>query len=250
MFIRTFFIQALWNFERMQNIGFLFVLKPFIDKIYLSNKKKKKAMLRHIGYFNTHPYMSGLVIAIVANIESKIALSNKNLNVNNIKNAMSGPLAAIGDPFFSGTIRSIASFISIFLLLLFTKIANVWIIKYGILIPFVFIIFYNIIHISVRYWLMFTGFKFGKKSIFILSNFKFLLTLAKHIDLIIVLLSSVLYLSIFDPVKSIFFSTKLCNEAIFIFVFLFSIIAISKFSVVFLFYTIILICALISYLGI
>ncbi|MDR1400775.1 MAG: PTS system mannose/fructose/sorbose family transporter subunit IID [Endomicrobium sp.] len=42
MFIKTFFIQALWNYERLQDVGFLFILKPFLCNIYSDESKKKR----------------------------------------------------------------------------------------------------------------------------------------------------------------------------------------------------------------
>ncbi len=34
VFIRSFFVQALWNYERMQNIGFAFAVEPFLRRAY------------------------------------------------------------------------------------------------------------------------------------------------------------------------------------------------------------------------
>ena len=34
IFLRTFFLQALWNFERLQNIGFLYILYPVFKSLY------------------------------------------------------------------------------------------------------------------------------------------------------------------------------------------------------------------------
>ena len=56
-----------------------------------------------MGFFNTHPYMSSLIIAIDANMEkelSKCECGEKKSDVNSVKNIMEGPLAAIGDSFF------------------------------------------------------------------------------------------------------------------------------------------------------
>ena len=41
LFIRTFFVQSLWNFERLQNIGFLYVLYPVFKKLYPDKNKRK-----------------------------------------------------------------------------------------------------------------------------------------------------------------------------------------------------------------
>ncbi|MCA6070929.1 MAG: PTS system mannose/fructose/sorbose family transporter subunit IID [Endomicrobium sp.] len=255
MFVRSFFIQTLWNYERMQNIGFVFILKPFLDKVYLNEDKKKEALLRHTGHFNTHPYMSGVVVAIVASLEKKIAedsvTDEKLPDVNNIKDTMAGPLAALGDLFFFGTLRPAISFISIFILIFFVKVLDSRFVDCGILIPFVFIVLYNVVHIVARYRLMFLGFKFGKESIFVLSSFKFLLTLTRRGGLIIAIATLVLHFSAFGLGLNGMFSDSNAQDAIvYGIVLVCSVFVASRFGVTFLFYTIILTCVLISYLGI
>jgi mannose/fructose/N-acetylgalactosamine-specific phosphotransferase system component IID len=245
MFIRTFFIQALWNYERLQNVGFVFILKPFLDKIYLNQDRRKAALLRHMGYCNTHPYMVGLVIAIVANIENKIAdgsYKEEIQEIDEVKRALYGPLSAIGDPFFGGTLRSAVSFVSVFMLIFIVKIFDSRVQKYNILIPFVFIVLYNVVHVTVRYCLMSLGFRFGKESICMLQKFKFILTFVRYIGLVIALVALVLYLIL---------STKAYYD-VFAYgvIFIVSIIASSKFGATFLFYGILLACILMSYLEI
>ena len=114
IFLRTFFLQALWNFERLQNVGFLYILYPVFKSLYKDKEKRKEALLRHIGFFNTNPYMVNIIIAMVINAENNIALGQeKNIKKPEmIKSVMAGPTAAIGDYFFWGTWRPFVSFIS------------------------------------------------------------------------------------------------------------------------------------------
>jgi PTS system mannose-specific IID component len=96
MFVKTFFIQTLWNYERLQNVGFLFILKPFLCRIYSDEGEKKEAFLRHVGFFNTHPYMVDLIAAIVVNMEEKASENvhgEKVSDINMIKDIMTAPLA-------------------------------------------------------------------------------------------------------------------------------------------------------------
>jgi mannose/fructose/N-acetylgalactosamine-specific phosphotransferase system component IID len=254
MFVRTFFIQALWNYERLQNVGFVFILKPFLDKVYLNDSRKKDAFLRHLGYCNTHPYMVGFVIAIIANIENKIAGdcdNGKIQEIDEVKSTLCAPLAAIGDPFFGGTLRPAVSFVSIFMLF-FIKILNVRFEEYSILIPFVFIVIYNVIHITVRYYLMFLGVKFGKGSIYLFPNFKFMSTFIRYSGFIIAFGALVLYFigsssEIISSVNGLLGDKVYCIVAYGI-IFVFSVVASSKFGGTFLFYNVLFICILMSYL--
>jgi len=257
MFVKTFFIQALWNYERLQNIGFLFILKPFLCRIYLDESKRKEAFLRHMGFFNTHPYMVNLIVAIAANMEEKIAGDGSNEkipDINIIKSTMEGPLAAIGDSFFWGTLRYFLAFISIFMTVLFVCVFDNWFASYSFLVPLVFIFLYNIVHISVRYWLMFIGFEFDKmKSIVLALNFKFkfLCKILRYSEVVIVIVALVLYLRFLGlaPVNSMFFGSGIYNIFAYVALFVLSIFTSWRFGTVFLLYFTILACIVISYLG-
>jgi mannose/fructose/N-acetylgalactosamine-specific phosphotransferase system component IID len=256
MFIRTLFIQALWNYERMQNIGFLFALKPFLYKIYLNEGKRKEALLRHMGFFNTHPYMANIIIAIIASMEKRIAEDNSNekiSEVNMVKSAMEGPLAAIGDSFFWGTLRPLAALISISILILLKEYDNRFG-TYNVLIPLLFIFLYNAVHIFARFRLMFAGFMFDRESILRLSgfNFKLLWKIGYSGKFIISATALFLYLKVFgfgSITNNVFSKIGMDVVFIYIIVFVLSIFVLKKFSPTFLFYGIILACIVISYLG-
>ena len=53
---RSTFLQASWNYERMQNVGWAFSLIPGIRRLYKSKEDRAAAMKRHLEFFNTHPY--------------------------------------------------------------------------------------------------------------------------------------------------------------------------------------------------
>lgn len=109
IFLRSFFIQSGWNFEKCQNVGFCFVLMPYFKKIWPDADNFKKAVFRHFGIFNTQPYMAGFVIGNVCKMEEAIAaaksleeeecLIKKTIGV---KAALASSFAAIGDRIFWG----------------------------------------------------------------------------------------------------------------------------------------------------
>ena len=54
-------LQASWNFERLQNVGFLFALRNMLKRIYAGdNPRFLAALKRHISFFNTHLFFSSL----------------------------------------------------------------------------------------------------------------------------------------------------------------------------------------------
>ena len=254
MFFKAFFLQALWNFERLQNIGFLFVLKPFLDKIYPDKEKRREALLRHTGFFNTHPYMANVIIAMTANMEKHAAeggLDDVN-KINLVKSTMAGPLAAIGDSYFWGTLRPVAAFISIFFVILFSRGLDQRFAAFNIMPPVIFIFLYNIVHLPVRYWLLFISFKLDKDSISFISKleFKFLLEMVRYFGLLVVVASMFFYFNIFGfgPANQIFFGNTVPDVLVYGIV-LVATTLLGRFRATFMFYSVILLCIVMSYMG-
>ena len=110
MFLRSLFIQAGWNYERYQNLGFAFTLEPALKKIYPDREKFKAAMLRHMQIFNTQPYMASFVLGNVARIEERAAAGDGDLkNLPGMKQALASSFASIGDRIFWGRLKPITT---------------------------------------------------------------------------------------------------------------------------------------------
>lgn len=106
MFLRSFFIQAGWNYERYQNLGFAFTLEPALKKIYPAPEKLKAAMLRHMQIFNTQPYMASFVLGNVVRMEERAAAGETDLkNLAGMKQALASSFASIGDRIFWGRLK-------------------------------------------------------------------------------------------------------------------------------------------------
>ena len=76
-FFRSFFLQALWNFERMQNIGFAFSMEPLLRRAHRTQEAFTHALRRHCEYFNVHPYFAPIVMGVVFNKEKSLADINR-----------------------------------------------------------------------------------------------------------------------------------------------------------------------------
>jgi len=117
MFLRSFFIQAGWNYERFQNLGFAFAIMPALKKIYPPGAARSAAVLRHLGIVNTQPYMAGFVIGNITRMEEELAgrpgdaeFEKKLLGV---KSALASGFAAIGDRIFWGRLKPLTTQICI-----------------------------------------------------------------------------------------------------------------------------------------
>lgn len=109
MFFRSFFIQAGWNYERFQNLGFAFSLQPALEKIYPDREKLKAALLRHLQLFNTQPYMASFVLGNMAGLEEKADAAPEPearlKSLPGVKQALASSYASIGDRIFWGRLK-------------------------------------------------------------------------------------------------------------------------------------------------
>lgn len=107
VFLRSFFIQAGWNYERFQNLGFAFAITPALRRIHGSGEKLSAALLRHLAAFNTQPYMAGFVLGNVVRMEENLAGGGADAErkMLEVKAALSSGFAAIGDRVFWGRLK-------------------------------------------------------------------------------------------------------------------------------------------------
>lgn len=136
VFWRSFFLQASFNYERMQNLGFLFSVTPILKKFYGDDKEAMiLACKRHVEFYNLTVNMTNLVYGVSFAFEEENANGDQDLSplISSVKTALMGPLAAIGDTLFWGTLRIIATSVGVSLcmkgnalgLLLFVLIYNI-----------------------------------------------------------------------------------------------------------------------------
>jgi PTS system mannose-specific IID component len=149
---RSFFLQAAANYERMQNVGFAFCISPALTKIH-SGEELKAALTRHLEFFNSHPYMAAALIGASIRIEEEIAAGTKQpQDVRNFKRYMMGPMAAIGDSFFWMSLRPFAAAWAIM-----GALSGIYWAPIG------FLVLFNICHLSLRVYGLFTGYQDGEK---------------------------------------------------------------------------------------
>lgn len=86
-------LQWCWNYERMQAAGYAYAMVPVIKELYDTEEDQCRQLERHMQFYNCHPGASALIMgADVALEESYQPEMGDNLKV-----ALMGPLAGIGD---------------------------------------------------------------------------------------------------------------------------------------------------------
>lgn len=136
LLLRSFFLQASWNFEQMQGLGALFVLSPLLRTLY-HGEELQRACARHLNYFNTHPFVAPLILSGVAQLESDGADAEE---VDEFRQLLMAPCAAMGDAFFWGGVRPFAAVLAMFFALHGSFLA-----------PVVLLVIFNVPHLLVRF---------------------------------------------------------------------------------------------------
>lgn len=69
---RSLALQAAWNHQRMQNLGLLHVLAPWSHWRQLDADQRRLLARRHLGYFNTNPYLAPYILGGLVRLEDEL----------------------------------------------------------------------------------------------------------------------------------------------------------------------------------
>ena len=98
-----------YNYQRLQAGSMTSMLAPLFSKWYGDNSEKLiEGLKRQLLYFNTEPRFGAIIPGIVVALEEGIATSEGEVDattVADIKTALMGPLAGIGDTVWAGLIK-------------------------------------------------------------------------------------------------------------------------------------------------
>lgn len=107
---RGLLLQGGFNYERFQNLGFWWMIRPLLDRLYPKKEDRVAAYSRHLMYFNTNPWVVGPIAGVVASMEEKRARGESGVAdeaITSVKVGLMAPLSGIGDSLVFGTIRPI-----------------------------------------------------------------------------------------------------------------------------------------------
>lgn len=118
VFVRNLFgLQWGWNYEKMQGLGYAWVMMPALKRIYKDDPEgMKTALAMQLGYFNTAQAMSHLIVGADMALEEELGAESESV-VASLKTGLMGPFAGVGDTLFIAIYRavvfSIASYIAL-----------------------------------------------------------------------------------------------------------------------------------------
>ncbi|MBI5587277.1 MAG: PTS system mannose/fructose/sorbose family transporter subunit IID [Deltaproteobacteria bacterium] len=152
VFLGSFFIQASWSFEKMQGLGFASAISPALKELYNDKKPRLEALKRHLAFYNAHPYMASPLLGASINLEEKAEKGEaQGAQVQKFKSMIMGSYGAIGDSFFWGSVRPMASVVGVLSTFL-----------WGWKGPLVFLLVYNLFHLWMRWHGLKEGLVLGK----------------------------------------------------------------------------------------
>ena len=148
--LRSFLLQGSWNFERMQNLGFVYALVPALRQLF-RGEELAAACQRHLVYFNTHPYLASPVLGATLALEEQRSRGEPGaLGVAEFKGMIMAPYAAIGDALFWGGLRPMAAGVALFVA-----------VKGSLWAPVVFLLLFNLPHLWLRCFGLLRGYRLG-----------------------------------------------------------------------------------------
>jgi mannose/fructose/N-acetylgalactosamine-specific phosphotransferase system component IID len=172
IFLRSFFIQTVHNFKGLLSVGMCFALIPVAKRFYSKKEDYQKFMKRHLCFFNTHPYFSSYALGAIARVEEDISSSEKEADeqIEKFKNALIGPLGAIGDQLFWASIKPAAILVG------FTGAFILPTLHLKLIFLAVFLILYNFPHLFTRSMGLVRGYRtgYGIYKLLRIENFKYL----------------------------------------------------------------------------
>jgi len=173
IYLRSFFIQTVWNFKGLLSLGLCFALIPVAERLYKRKEELRGFLERHLSFFNTHPYFSSFALGALSKLEEDYA-NGKLDNAEQIvkfRNAIIGPLGLVGDQLFWAVIKPASILIGVAGLIAADSLA----IK--LICLALFLILYNTPHFYIRYLGLKKGYNegFGVYKRLRIEQFNFLL---------------------------------------------------------------------------
>ncbi|WP_282926273.1 PTS system mannose/fructose/sorbose family transporter subunit IID [Helcococcus kunzii] len=152
---RSLFLQASFNYERMQASGWLYSMLPGLKKIHTDKDDLSASMSHNLEFFNTHPFLVTFVMGIILSLEQNKADIQ---TIRAVRVSAMGPLGGIGDALFWFTLVPIVA-----------GMTSNMALQGNIAAPFIFLLVFNVFQFGIRYWLMHWSYKMGTNAIGILT---------------------------------------------------------------------------------
>ena len=151
------FLQASFNYERMQAAGWLWAILPGLTKIHTNKEDLKASMAHNLDFLNTHPFLVTFVMGIVLSLEQNKVDTQ---TIRSVRISAAGPLGGIGDALFWLTLVPIVGGIT----------ANMALNDASIIGAILFLVIFNAVQFAIRYFLMHWSYNLGTSAVGMLTS--------------------------------------------------------------------------------
>jgi len=159
VFARLFTIQAAWNYERMQGVGFGNAAEPALRGLAggAGGEPYRAALARQSRFFNAHPYLAGLAVGAAVRGELDGEPPER---IARLREALCGPLGSLGDRLFWASWLPACSALAIVLVAFGARLWS----------ALAFLALYNAAHLACRLWALRAGWRHGMHVVAALSS--------------------------------------------------------------------------------
>lgn len=151
MIWRSLFLQASFNYERMQAGGWLYGMIPGLVEVHTNKDDLALSMQHNLDFINTHPFLVTFVMGIVLSMEQQ---KTDIQTIRSVRIAAAGPLGGIGDALFWYTLVPITA-----------GICGNLALDGSILGAVLFLLIFNVVQFAIRIWLMNWSYNLGTKAV-------------------------------------------------------------------------------------
>lgn len=148
--MRTLIVQASWNYDRMVGVGVAYAMEPLLRDLPggRSNGRYAAALRRVAGFFNAHPYLTGMAAGALARAEHD---GVSEAQADRLRNALIGPLGSVGDQLIWAGWLPFSAAVGLI-------VAVTWSVPAGAV---TFLVLYNVVHVALRSWGLSVGWRSG-----------------------------------------------------------------------------------------
>ncbi|HUP00321.1 MAG TPA: PTS system mannose/fructose/sorbose family transporter subunit IID [Gemmatimonadota bacterium] len=99
---RATLLQAAWNYETLQAIGFAWALLPGLERLYPDPRERARRVLDRLEVFNSNPYLATIGLGVALRLEEEVArgAAGAERRQARLLKALCGSLGALGDRLF------------------------------------------------------------------------------------------------------------------------------------------------------
>lgn len=100
--LRSLFLQAVWNYDTLQGVGFAWALLPGLRRLYAEPGRRAARLRAHLELFNSNPYLSTIAMGVALRLEHEVArgVAGAEGRVKRLMGVLQGTLGALGDELF------------------------------------------------------------------------------------------------------------------------------------------------------